>query len=67
VHLHLTGRHGFQAADGGRDITGQDGRVRPRGPVSVVDATYLGRLFSAAPIGLVIISGIEPQEPAKIS
>jgi hypothetical protein len=38
-----------------------------RGPVSVVDATYLGRLFSAPPIGLVIISGIEPQEPAKIS
>jgi hypothetical protein len=29
VHLQLTRRLGFQLADGGRDVTGEDGRVRP--------------------------------------
>src|SRR5258708_4605148 len=33
----------------------------------LVDATYLGRLFSATPIGLLAISIIVPQEPAEIS
>jgi hypothetical protein len=29
VHLQLTPRLGFQVADGRRDVTGQDGRIRP--------------------------------------
>src|SRR5258708_24564322 len=29
VHLQLASRPGFQLADGGRDLTGEDGRVRP--------------------------------------
>src|ERR1700716_2715440 len=29
VHLQLASRLGFQLADGGRDLTGEDGRVRP--------------------------------------
>src|SRR6185503_7584704 len=29
VHLQLTSRLGFQLADGDRDFTGEDGRVRP--------------------------------------
>ena len=29
VHLQLTPRPGFQLADGRRDVTGEDGRVRP--------------------------------------
>jgi len=29
VHLQLTRRPGFQLADGRRDVTGEDGRVRP--------------------------------------
>ena len=37
------------------------------GSVRLVDATYLGRLFSAAAIGFVLGSAIAPQEPAKIS
>src|SRR5207244_8961404 len=37
------------------------------GSVRVVDATYLGRPFNAEPIVLVAISGIAPQERAKIS
>src|SRR5262249_49015506 len=28
-HLQLTSRLGFQLADGGREITGENGRVRP--------------------------------------
>src|SRR5438552_15734826 len=37
------------------------------GSARLVDATYLGRLFSAAAIGFVLGSAIAPQEPAKIS
>jgi hypothetical protein len=37
------------------------------GSVRVVDATYLVRSFNAEPIVLVAISGIAPQERAKIS
>ncbi len=29
VHLQLASRLGFQLADGGRELTGEDGRVRP--------------------------------------
>src|ERR1700716_533277 len=29
LHLQLASRLGFQLADGGRDLTGEDGRVRP--------------------------------------
>jgi len=29
VHLQVTPRLGFQLADGRRDVTGEDGRVRP--------------------------------------
>ena len=29
VHLQLTGRLGFQLADGRCEVTGEDGRVRP--------------------------------------
>ena len=29
VHLQLTRRLGFQLADGRREVTGEDGRVRP--------------------------------------
>ncbi len=29
VHLQLASRFGFQLADGGRDVTGEDGRIRP--------------------------------------
>src|SRR5205807_1975316 len=29
LHLQLASRLGFQLADGGRDVTGEDGRVRP--------------------------------------
>jgi transposase InsO family protein len=39
VHLSLASRLGFQLADGGRDVSGEDGRVRPLRSVSVVDAT----------------------------
>jgi len=38
-----------------------------RGLVSVVDATYLGREFNAAAMGLMPGSATAPQEPAKIS
>ena len=51
VHLQLASRPGFQLADGGRDVSGEDGRVRHCGSVSVVDATYLGRVFNAAEMG----------------
>src|SRR2546428_4076667 len=29
MHLQLASRLGFQLAEGGRDVTGEDGRVRP--------------------------------------
>jgi len=60
VHLQLARRLGFQLADGRRDVTGKDGRVRQRGSVSVVDATYLGRVFNAAAMGLTE-SAMTPQ------
>src|SRR6266540_3544979 len=31
MHLQLASRLGFQLADGGRDLTGEDGRIRPPG------------------------------------
>src|SRR5712692_7833726 len=37
------------------------------GSVRLVDTTYLGRLLSATPIGLLAISIIAPHERAKIS
>ena len=65
-HVQLTARLGPQLADGGRDVTGQDGRVRPSRVLSVVEATYLGRVFNASPIGFPG-SMPAPQEPAKIA
>ena len=53
VHLQLTRRLGFQLADGSRNVTGEDGRVRPLRVVSVFDATYFGRVFNATEIGLL--------------
>ena len=38
-----------------------------RRSVSVIDATYLGRVFNATAMGLSPGSAIAPQEPAKIS
>ena len=67
VHLQLASRLGFQLADGGRDVTGEDGRVRPRRVECVVDATYLGRVCNAVQIGLSPGSSHVPQEPAKTS
>jgi hypothetical protein len=66
VHLWLTRRLGLQLADGRRDVTGRTVVSAHRGSVSVVDATYLGRVFNAAAIGLSG-SAITPQESAKIS
>jgi hypothetical protein len=37
------------------------------GSVSVVEATYLGRVFNALAMGLMPGSATAPQEPAKIS
>lgn len=37
-----------QLADGDRDLTGEDGRVRPLRVGERVDATYLGRVFNSA-------------------
>ena len=67
MHLQLASRLGLQLADGGRDVTGEGGRVRPRRSKGVVDATYLGRVFNAVQIGLSPGSSHVPQEPAKIS
>jgi hypothetical protein len=38
-----------------------------RGSVRVVDATYLGIVFSAVAMGLMLGSATAPQDPAKIS
>ncbi len=38
-----------------------------RGPVSVAEATYLGVLSSATPMGWARISPAAPQEPANSS
>src|ERR1700704_2791546 len=48
LHLQLASRLGFQRADGGRDITGEDGRVRParigeRGRCDVLGLRVQGR------------------------
>jgi len=65
VHLQLTSRLGSQLADGRRDLTGEDSRVRPPRSVSVVDATYLGREFKAAAMGLMPGSATAPQASQK--
>jgi hypothetical protein len=41
----------LSARRGGRDLTGDNGRVRPPRSASVVDATYLGSMFNATAMG----------------
>ena len=50
MHLQLTRRLTFHLADGRREVTGEDGRVRPLriGDRLVVDARYLGFVFKAS-------------------
>jgi hypothetical protein len=56
VELPLPYRLGVQLADGGRDVSPEDGRARPLRSVSVVDATYLRRVFNAAAMRLLLES-----------
>ena len=67
MHLQLAARLGSQLADCGPEISGENGRIRPCGAVSLVDATYLGFVFNAVQIGLAPGTAHVPQEPAKTS
>ena len=70
MHLQLTCRLGFQRADGRRDVTGEDGSVRPvrvgeRGRCHVLGPRvqrHGDRIFA-----LICPQEPVPQEPAKIS
>jgi hypothetical protein len=46
---------------GGRDVSPEDGRAAHCGSVSVVDATYLRRVFNAAAMGLLLESATTPR------
>jgi hypothetical protein len=62
----LASRLGFQLADGGREVTGQDGRVRPARFGERGRRAYLGFVFKASAMGL-LPGSTAPQSGAKIS
>ena len=65
MHLQLTSRLGSQLADAAATSLERTVVFAHRGSVSVVDATYLGREFKAAAMGLMPGAATAPQTSQK--
>src|SRR5215218_5661807 len=63
VHLQLASRLGLQLADGGREVTGEDGRVRPLQVGEGGRGHVLGLGVQRRPDGLVVAARIRPGSP----